>query len=201
MLSIGLGAGRGEGNAMKLMMAAAAAALSLGATAHANTYDLGTLSDTSTSTSSTLVYHNSTSAPASYTDTFTFNIVGDSTEFSSGAFNESTHAVGGKTYAITDFDLTLYAAGNATPITSISYDPKTTVAETLQADLSAGSYYLTSTITVPGHDYGSYSVNATTTMSAAPEPATWLLMFAGLGLAGGMLRYNRRNTNVMAVAA
>ncbi len=194
MLGIGLGAERGEGTNMKLLMAAAAvAALSFGAAAHATTYDLGPLVPGKTSATKTITHKNTTGASATFSDTFDFTIAESYNDYTSAAIN-----LGGK-YQVTDIDLTLYKVGDATAIASMSYDPQTAPAGTLAADLSAGSYYLTSMITVPKSDTGSYTLAAT--VSSAPEPGTWVLMFAGVGLAGGMLRYNRRNNGAMAAAA
>ena len=55
-------------------------------------------------------------------------------------------------------------------------------------------------MTVPGGDVGKYTVSATASVSAAPEPGTWALMIVGVGLVGGMIRYSRRADAVVAVA-
>jgi len=41
---------------------------------------------------------------------------------------------------------------------------------------------------------------STLTVSAAPEPATWALMFGGVAMAGGALRLSRKKTAALAAA-
>ena len=53
-----------------------------------------------------------------------------------------------------------------------------------------------------GDNSGDFTVttSGSASVSAAPEPSTWALMIAGVGLVGGALRYGRRNIQATAAA-
>ena len=170
---------------MKLLLAAAAASLALGASAaHATTYDLGTLTTDEVTASPQVKYSNTSATDQTYADYFNFTIDGNYDESTSAGFIE-----GGK-YDINSAVLSLFDASTSTLITSTgAFDPNTTVAPTLMATLTPGSYYVRADVTVAAGHKGAYTVNATVDpTSAAPEPGTWALMFAGVGLAGFALR-------------
>lgn len=170
------------------LIAAGLLAVGLGSTAYADTYDFGTIGDSTTFTSNTINHKTS----GSYTDYFTFNTNELLSEFSTGAFTESAP------FGIDSADLTLYAGmvGSGTEIaTSGIFDPMTMATPTVAGrDLAPGDYYIQSNVVVPQGSQGSYTVTATTQVSAAPEPGTWALMVLGLGLAGLTLRTARRQT-------
>ena len=157
----------------------------LGTAAQADTYDFGTIGDSTTFTSNTINHKTS----GSYTDYFTFNTTELLAEFTTGAFTESAP------FGITSADLTLYAGmiGSGMEIaTSGIFDPMTMVTPTVAGrDLAPGDYYIKSDVVVPSGSMGSYTVTATTQVSAAPEPGTWALMLLGLGLVGFSLRTAR----------
>ena len=68
----------------------------------------------------------------------------------------------------------------------------------LDVPVSAGTQVVTVDGSYAGPATGSYSgdVHFTPTVSAAPEPASWLLMFAGLGGIGLMMRRARDRMGV-----
>ena len=171
-----------------VLVAASLATACLGTTARAATYDFGTIGDSTTFTSNTVNHQTG----GSYTDYFTFNTSELLSEFSTGAFTESAP------FSITSADLTLYAGmvGSGTEIaTSGIFDPMTMATPTVAGrDLAPGNYYIESDVVVPQGSQGSYTVTATTQVSAAPEPGTWALMVLGLGLIGLTLRTARRQT-------
>jgi hypothetical protein len=177
----------------KLLVAAAAvAALAAGASAHATTYDLGNLGGKGVIThTSPTVNHTA----GTFTDEFDFTASTGLMEFTTGAYTEASP------FAITSADFTLYSDATGKAITSSgAFDPQTSVTPTISADLDAGKYYLLSTITVPTGSLGSYTLTATSlSVSAAPEPSTWALMIAGVGMIGAVLR--RKNGLTAAVSA
>jgi hypothetical protein len=48
----------------------------------------------------------------------------------------------------------------------------------------------------PGGSTSDYLGQASFMATAVPEPVTWAMMIAGMGMIGGSLRYRRRKTNV-----
>ena len=170
-----------------LMAAAALSAVTFGATAHATVYPLGLLAPDTTTTVSTV-----NEGSGSDSDTFTFSIAGSDEVLSTGAFTQ------GGAFSITDVDLKLYSAANVLE-GEVHYDPQTTLSQTVDVSLPAGSYYILADTTVPAGSAGSYTLTATT-VSAAPEPSIWMLMIAGVAMIGGALRLRRRNDWSMTAA-
>ncbi len=165
---------------MKVLLAAAAATLALGATAaHATDYNLGTLGPGNTSAAAVVL-----NDPAgTSTDNFYFTLTQSYDEYTSAGF------IQGGPFSITSADLTLFDSSNTALTTTGMFDPNSTVSPTLSYSLGAGTYHIAATITVPTGKTGAYDVIATVSpTSAAPEPGTWALMFAGVGLAGFALR-------------
>jgi hypothetical protein len=67
----------------------------------------------------------------------------------------------------------------------------------------AGVYRLSDSITDPsgsGPITNDSPVTLAVEVVAVPEPSTWVLMLAGVGLGGAMLRYGRRRDGVIAAA-
>ena len=185
---------------MKMIVAAAAvAALSLGATAQAKTYKLGTLKSGKTSSSSTINDVNSSKTTAAvFTDDFTFNVKSPLEDFTTAAITESETPSGmfKGPFEITSADITLYsgAVGKGTELTTSGFfDPQTQRTPTISDELTKGSYYIQTVVDVPKGDTGSFTVTATP-VSAAPEPASWVLMIGGIGVVGSVLRMSRRNS-------
>jgi hypothetical protein len=73
-----------------------------------------------------------------------------------------------------------------------SYDLSTAVPVTTGSLSFSPSTYDTTNGTLVLNSLASLSFQATSGVSAAPEPSTWALMIAGLGIVGGMLRFGRR---------
>jgi hypothetical protein len=111
-------------------------------------------------------------------DDFTFDILNDYNTSSTGLFFEFP-AYG---LAITSADMTLYSGTPADPGSEIvdtgTFDPSTTT-KTLGSTLTSGDYFVQSSVTVPQGATGAFSIAAT--VSAAPEPASWVLMIVGIG--------------------
>ncbi len=164
-----------------LALACVMGALSINATAQAKTYNLGTLVDGETKTTNTTNY----TKAGTYTDTFNFVLKGTFDSYFTGAYQDA-----GK-FDVSLADVSIYTKAGKLLASTGAYNPTKVVSPTLEDYLTAGSYYVTDTFTVPKGKSSSYSLIATT-ISAAPEPASWALMFMGVAMVGGTLRYGRR---------
>jgi hypothetical protein len=91
----------------------------------------------------------------------------------------------------TRLDSTGYQTISTTPASKVS-------SSSITEDLAAGTYYVRTGFVVPRDRYASFDVVGT--ISAAPEPATWALMFLGVGFVGAMLRYGRKDAGQTAIA-
>jgi len=123
-----------------------------------------------------------------FTDTFTFTL--PTSGFGSGSFISSTVKKNG--------------------VTSLSFSSVTLNGMALMLG-SAGSFVFaggdalpiiagqSNTLTVSGTSVGgaSYGGNLTFMPSAVPETATWMMMLAGFGMMGAVLRYRRRSSTVV----
>lgn len=193
----------------KLAGAAGLVALALMAAptmASAATYSLNPLPVEPTTVSTAGVVDDNTGSPdaTTFTDYFLFTIAGTYDTTLSGDFFVHTPDYNDD---ITDATLSLYQGtpgGGGTFLAStgpLSIDQTTgTYAYAINQTLSPGvNYYLEAMITVPGGDKGDYSISATAApMSAAPEPGVWMLMIAGIGLVGTLLRRSRRSFAALA---
>ena len=160
-----------------ILASAALAALAIGASA-ANAAPVATFDGTSGTFSDS-------GLTGSFTDTFQFgNTPGGTYDISlstvSSGIAFSTLTFDGETLNfITQSGGTRYYGLNDVSVTAGT--------QTLDVD----GKYTPST----KHPTGVYdgTVQFSPTVSAAPEPSTWMLMIAGVALTGGALRYSRRN--------
>jgi hypothetical protein len=179
-----------------LMATMFAAAGFIGQAAHA---------DTLTSTSSVALesdgvsgynatFGNSFSSVATgdtFADTYTFSIA---TGFDSSASLTSTylntttvHDLSISSYTLSAYDATTGAY--STVYTGVSTTSGTTDTWSLVAnDLTSGTYALTVTGTVVGNAGGTYAGDLAINVSPVPEPATYGMLMAGLGLMGFVAR-------------
>jgi hypothetical protein len=93
------------------------------------------------------------------------------------------------------FDQTVFHGGGGlriqtdTQVLSFLYGPDLFTGPVYAPTFKLGAFRL--------HEFGSgntYQINITTVAGAVPEPASWGLMVAGFGLAGGAVRRQRRMT-------
>ena len=167
---------------LKLLGVTAIAAASLTA-ASAHAYNLTFTDGTSAASRSDIT------AGSMFTDDYDFTIPTASDDTFSATFTET------KLSNISSPTLALFTSGG-TPESSVISVASTPMAEYEELDVSglaAGSYYLQVAGTVGASGSGAYSFSAASAVSATPEPATWALMIAGVGMVGGALRYSRRN--------
>ena len=122
----------------------------------------------------TQLLHNGFVGNGILSDTINFtllsNAASSSTVAASFEFTPALH--------INNFTASLYDSSNNLLGTGGSYSPFTTGA------LTAGNYHLNVTGNVTGAFGGAYSANIT----PAPEPETWAMMLAGLGLVASATR-------------
>jgi hypothetical protein len=119
-----------------------------------------------------------------FDDGFTFSITANSEADASITTSIPTTAQG---LDITLFQVVKYdmTTGNILA----TYQPTGT---NLSAILSSGSYYLEVAGTVTGTKGGSFGGQLDVTVTAVPEPETYAMLFAGLGLMGFMVRRNKK---------
>lgn len=126
-------------------------------------------------------------AVGAFSDTISFTLGGSSSL--SGAASSFQFNVGAlPVLSITGLTAELYNSSNVLLGSGLSFS-----APGFQA---AGSYYLKLSGTANGVIGGLYSAGLN--VSPAPEPETWAMMIAGLGLVGSIAR--RKKSNVLAVA-
>ena len=188
-----------------ISLTAVAATLALAATsASATTYALvippGATTTTSFSTS-TLHDYNTTGASGLFTDDFTFTLTGDYGSDIGATFKEQALST---TEVITAADLSLFKVGSSTPLetTGMTSLPSSgpTALEVDDSLLTAGDYYFEAAMEIPAGDSSAYYVGADfSPVSQAPEPRTWALMLAGVGLVGVALRSRRIARPIVAV--
>jgi len=127
---------------------------------------------------------NALASGTTFDDGFTFSITATSAADSSLTTSIPTKAKG--------LDITLFQV--------VKYDVSTgnilaTYASTgsnLTATLGSGNYYLEVGGTVTGTKGGSFGGNLDVVVAAVPEPETYAMLFAGLGLMGFMVRRNKK---------
>lgn len=94
--------------------------------------------------------------------------------------------------------LDITAAAPGVPVTIFGYD-----SAPIGFTDASGSFSLSSSIDLPDHDWGRFTIrarnslyNATATVTGlsvphVPEPSTWAMLIVGFGLAGSALRLKR----------
>jgi hypothetical protein len=175
----------------KLLGAAVAAMLLIPATAGAVTTNVGTpFNKFSTIASSGTFGNNGGLANRNFFNTFTFVITraGDlAADFTNSASRNNANG---------DIDFTsarLTGGSLGTPLSfrrllgePVSLTEAWALAQ--PARIAAGTY----TLTIAGRAYGAASTfSGNFNVAAVPEPATWAMMIAGVGMAGGALRRRR----------
>ncbi len=189
------------------VMGIAAMGVMTASVANAAIYTLNPEPLTSISTSSASATDINTAKGAvttTFTDDFLFTLAQGYDATITAQFFEKTPA---KNDVITAYDLTLYAVGSSTPIATTGMTSVSTAKGTPSGDnfldsipLGVGNYDIRAQVVVPGGDVGKYTVSATASVSAAPEPASWALMIVGVGLAGAMMRSVRRSDALVTAA-
>lgn len=126
-----------------------------------------------------------THEPSSFNDVFTFNLSTLSDSITSAVSLDQPAFGGGFDYTITGGTFGLYSdtdgdGMNGTLISSTAFG--STSASLMASNLEAGNYYWLVSGTAAGNVGGIY--NFTTNTAPVPEPETYALMLAGLGLLG-----------------
>ncbi len=181
--------------------AAAALALSLGGAASAGTVGLGTYppasqffyvttGDPMTGPTVTADFGDSFTSTGAFTDTYDFGSYFDA----NGSGSISTTFVP-KSSSVTIDSVTVYG-GEGSPVTFTAAEAETP--GYIDVPVVADTYdYITITGSTNATKYNGAGYDGTAVLaavSAAPEPAAWLLMIGGLGMTGLALR--RRQTTV-----
>jgi len=96
-------------------------------------------------------------------------------------------------FGVSGYTLALYSGS---PTGANALVPTTTSGfnnSSYDAILKPGAYFVQTDVTVPkSYSAGKYDVQVVASaVSAAPEPAAWTLMIAGVAMAGGLLRARR----------
>ncbi|MRW88610.1 PEPxxWA-CTERM sorting domain-containing protein [Duganella sp. FT80W] len=162
---------------LKKLIASAAICIAASGSAYADVINAGTIPSSSSSPWTDLVIH--TGAGTTFTDTLSFTVT--ETQLSSSANGLALSLGGLTTSTISGLSYTLWSS-SGTQIGGTYTGDNTTYTSLLSA---AGSYYFLITGTVVG-SVGGYAVSLQT--SAVPEPATYAMMLAGLGLVGMVAR-------------
>ncbi|QHJ00866.1 PEP-CTERM sorting domain-containing protein [Xylophilus rhododendri] len=161
-------------NALKKTALVALLTLGSALSASAATYDLGVLSLGTT-------YEPSSTVSPSFSDIFNFTI--------------------GSMSAASMGSLALIVSGGGTVINSISlFDGTTTTTGTVHADAVASTGYL-STVLKPGISYslkvagiGTGDYMTTFRVAAIPEPETYAMLLAGVGVMGMLVRQRQKRS-------
>lgn len=157
---------------LRSMFAAAAISAAAASPASAAIYDLGTLSDNFSYTN--IVYHQPSSS--TFSDLFTFTIPESYTaDITAFANNLSLFGV---IFNIKDLDLSLDQNPGSTSF----------------ADLASGNYAFDVSGQSNGFLGGFYGIQLAGNLTPVPEPATYFMLLAGLGLVGMMAR--RRSSSL-----
>ncbi|MED5620134.1 FxDxF family PEP-CTERM protein [Ideonella sp. BN130291] len=165
---------------MKLKLLAAAAISALALSANAATTDWGAHADLELAAA--LV------DPGAFSDTITFSIPGTSDISSTTVANNLLSLAN-----ITGGMVSLYREAGATDalLGSYSFDGTTGSTWHTTTGLTAGSYYYQITGNATGTHGGFYSI--TSTVTPVPEPETYAMLLAGLGVVGSL--YRRRKSS------
>jgi hypothetical protein len=126
--------------------------------------------------------------PGSFTDTVMFSIPGTSTVSSTTVANNLLSVLN-----IENGMVSLFAEAGATDTLIGTYSFNGTTGSTWHSfdSLGAGDYYYQITGNATGSQGGFYSI--TSTVQAVPEPETYALLLAGLGIMGSL--YRRRKAD------
>lgn len=139
-----------------------------------------------------------THQPSSFNDVFTFSLTNISDTITSAVTLEQPSFGGGFDYSIANGTFALYSDADGdgldgTLITSTTLG--TTNATFTATNLAAGSYYLAFSGDAVGSKGGIY--NFTTNTAPIPEPETYALMLAGLGLLGFVGKRRMRRSSAV----
>jgi hypothetical protein len=162
---------------LKLLAAAALCALAVGANANDETISWGNLGDLQVAA----VLHD----PGSFTDTINFSIPSLSSVSSTTVANNLMTVLnlqGGM--------VELFNSSN-TSMGSYSFDGTTGSTWHTMTGLTAGDYHFTITGNATGSKGAFYSISATAV--PVPEPETYAMLLAGLGVVGSLYR-RRKNS-------
>lgn len=161
---------------MKLNIALAASTAVLAAASFAaGPGYLGELDNTSIDIGNTL---GSTTTPfnGAFTDAFTFDLIDP------GLIKGGVHSTSGLPFGIKKLTATITGGSLATP-EMFWMDEHSDTINFLLEDLSSGHYTLTLNGTVFGGK-GSYGGDLSAVTAPVPEPASWALLLAGIGVVG-----------------
>jgi hypothetical protein len=187
---------------MKTLAIAALAALSIGsigtaasaATLFNGTYDLGTVDSDASSATTFYTITNHTGATQTYADFFNFTL---SSAGTSDTLLDEFKISGASSVTLTLFSGTADHFGNTPGAVQIGSTTSPSLNPEIVTDLAAGNYFVEALAVLPNKGSDTF-IAGTTFLSAAPEPQSWVLMIAGIGLVGGMMRYGRRSAAAVA---
>ena len=163
---------------MKLKLLAAAALSALACGAQATTIDWGVHGDLEVAAVLT--------DPGAFSDIINFSIPGTSDIASTTVANNLMTVLN-----LNDGMVSLYQEAGAVDnlVGSYSFDGTTGSTWHSMLNLTAGDYYYQITGTATGSQGGFYSISSTVT--PVPEPETYAMLLAGLGIVGSLYRRRR----------
>jgi hypothetical protein len=127
---------------------------------------------------------NAAASGSTFDDAFGFTVTATSEADSSLTTSIPTTAKG--------LDISLFQVVKYDTTTGSILSTYKSTGNDLSAILSTGSYYIEVAGTVTGAKGGSFGGNLDVTVTAVPEPETYAMLFAGLGLMGFMVRRNKK---------
>ena len=165
----------------KLLAVAALSALAVGAQAADENIDWGNHGDLQVAA----ILHNT---PGAFTDTITFSIPGLSDIASTTVANNLLSVLN-----LDGGSVSLYQEAGATDnlLGQYNFDGTTGSSWHTLAGLTGGSYYYQITGNATGSTGAFYSI--TSSVTPVPEPETYAMLLAGLGVVGSL--YRRRKTS------
>lgn len=165
----------------KMLKLAVVAALSLGATAaQAAIYNAGTL---------TLVPYNNTSVvvPGSFQDTYNMTVGSGNPSVAAAAVQLVLNLGSLSLYNIQNLSADLFDSSN-TWIAGATQAANSSAPISFNAQLGSGNYH----VNIAGNAIGSAGGIYTFAVAAVPEPESYALMLAGLGLVSLVMRARRK---------